>query len=130
MRAGARARATQMRNTASEVKDMESVKLKIDEDRGTVSGYGEVLKLAKVIKPTDKGRWYVYADEIKNGREYDIVVINERGEVCIIWTGEYQPSSFAFRVRPVWAAGGKIFKSMRIAERMVKKRGVLGDDKR
>lgn len=119
-----------MRNAASEVEDMESVKLKIDEDRGTVSGYGEVLKLAKVIKPTDKGRWYVYADEVKNGSEYDIVVINERGEVCIVWRGEYQSSSFAFRVYPVWAAGGKIFKSMRIAERMVKKRGVLGDDKR
>ena len=109
---------------------MESKGLKIDEDRGTVSGYGEILKLAKVIKPTDKGRWYVYADKIVEGVGYDIVVINERGEVCIIWTGEYKPYMFAFCVRPVWAAGGKIFKSMRIAERMVKKRGVLGDDKR
>ena len=104
---------------------MESVGLKIDEERGTVSGYGEELKLARKIRPDDKGRWYVYADMVKHVTSYDVVVINERDEVCIIWRGYYKPEMFAFKVIPVWAAGGKAFKSMRIAERMVEKRGVF-----
>lgn len=109
---------------------MESIALKIDEEHGTVSGYGEVLKLADKIRSDDKGRFYVYADDIKVGREYDIVVINERGEVCIICRGHYIPDMMAFKVTPVWAAGGKMFKSMHVSERTVKKRGALGDDKR
>lgn len=109
---------------------MESIGLKIDEERGTVSGYGEVLKLADKIRSDDKGRFYVYADDIKGGREYDIVVINERGEVCVIWRGEYAPYMFAFKLSFVWAAGGRVLKSMKVSERMVKKRGALTDDER
>ena len=109
---------------------MKNEGLKIDEERGTVSGYGEELKLAREIRKDDKGRFYVYADELKGGCEYDIVVINERGEVAVVWRGEYAPYMFAFKLSFVWAAGHRILRSSKISEKMVKKRGVLGDDKR
>lgn len=93
--------------------------LKIDIERGVAVVFGEEIPLARTIKPSDRGRWYVCADKIQPGATYDVVVLNEAGEIILAWRGTYKPYMFAYKVTLKWAAKRKALQSMHISERHI-----------
>lgn len=98
---------------------MESVGLKIDEERGVAIVFGEEIRLAAGFKGDEKGCWRVYADVLEPDKKYIITVCDKNGDITMIWSGYYRPDMFAFKIYPIWNANRAAYKPVFVSERIV-----------